>query len=139
MSLRRLKLASPGKKGRPSRNPSLVAGLPRHLFEGSHGLARTVTRSGAADDLCSTVEIEAVGVLRTTDAARGYQRRERNHLACTVPHVVTRDVFFTLPLLTFRLQKHTPLTSEAIELVQVETSQIGLQRLVHIRDGHTLF
>ena len=67
-----------------------------------------------------------------------HQRRERNHLAVVVAHVVPLDVLFALPLLTFRLQEHSPLPAEAIELVQIEAAQIGLQRLIHVPDGHAL-
>src|SRR5262249_45141406 len=85
------------------------------------------------------VEVEAVGVFGATDATRAYERRERNHIAVVVAHVILIDVLFAAALLPFRLQEDPPLAAEAVELVQVETAQISLQRLVDVRNSHALF
>ena len=42
-------------------------------------------------------------------------------------------------LLPFRLQEHAPLAAEAVELVQKEAAEIGLQRLIDVGDRHSLF
>ena len=66
------------------------------------------------------------------------ERRERNHGAVVVPHVIIADVLFALALFPFRLEEDAPLPAKAVELVQIEATEIGLQRLVDVRDRHAL-
>src|SRR5262249_17667535 len=110
----------------------------RHLLERRHGLTGTVTWRGAPDDLGGAVEIESVGVFRAADGARGEQRRERNHGAVVIPHKVILDVLVAPALFPFRLQVHAPLPAEAVELVEVEAAQVGLQGLIYVRHGDSL-
>src|SRR5215475_2732678 len=97
-----------------------------------------VARGGGADHLSRPVEIEAVGIFRAGDPARRDQRRERNHVAVVVSDVILIAVFFGAPLIPFRLEEHSPLPAEAIELVQKKPAEIGLQRLVNVSNRHAL-
>ena len=69
---------------------------------------------------------------------RADERRERHHGAVVVPDVIIADVLYALAVFPFGLEVDAPLPAEAVELVQVQTTQIGLQRLVDVRDGHAL-
>src|SRR6266571_3264540 len=104
------------------------------------GRRRRRTPSSAASTRlrpCSKAMVET-STFRTADAVRTDERRERHHGAVVVPDVVIADVLYALAVFPFCLEVDAPLPAKAVELVQKETTEIGLQRLVDVRDGHAL-
>src|SRR5260370_9719949 len=71
-------------------------------------------------------------------STRGYQRRKRNHVAIVVADVILFDVAVAETFLALRLKEDSPLSAEAVELIQKETAKVGLHRLIHIGHSNSL-
>jgi len=88
----------------------------RDLLERPHHLIRAVA-APASDDVHGAEQVETIRELRTMDTPGGNERRERDHLACVVPHVVIADVAGPLALVAVCLEIDLPLAAESVELV----------------------
>ena len=84
------------------------------------------------------VDVEAVGEHGADHGLRGLQRGERHHGAGVVAHVERADLPGSEPIRALGLQEDAPLPPEAVELIDVQTAEEGLHRLVDVARGHAL-
>ena len=76
------------------------------------------------------VQVVTVRELRTVDPSGGNERRQRDHLARVVPHVVIADVADRFALIALRLEVDLPLAAESVELVDECAAEERLHGLV---------
>src|SRR5258705_3829194 len=101
-------------------------------------MPRPIPRCSGADHLRCAEDIEAGRVLGTRNFLRCPQPGKRDHGLVIVPNIELLDAALITAILSFRFEKYPPLPTEAVELVQKETSQISLKCLIYICDRYAL-
>ena len=66
------------------------------------------------------------------------QRAERHHLARGVARLERKDVVHLRTERRIRLCHHTVSTAKSVEVIDIEGSQVDLQRLEHVVELHAL-
>ena len=106
-----------------------VAGQGGH---GGQGLARRETGRRAAGELDGPVEVEAADVFRTAQIGGPPQGAERDHLAFGATDIEMVDIGRCPAEPGFGLE-HDPVgPAELVEVVDVESAEIGLERLEYV-------
>src|SRR5262249_1162959 len=112
--------------------------LAGRLLERVECLARAVASRRGACYEDGAVYVEAVGVLRSRRWLGRFERGERDHGAVVVAHVELADVRGARALRSLGLQEHAPLPAEAVELVDEQTSEKRLHRLINLAERNPL-
>ena len=108
------------------------------IFHDGNRLPAAHPGGGGPVDLRGIIEIVAVDPIGPGDVFQFEHRPQRHDRALAISCFDLRDVFSAGTIRRVRLRHHAEGATEIVEVVDVDTTEVNLQRLEHVSDGHVL-
>src|SRR4029077_1813053 len=109
-----------------------------YLLQRGERLPAAVAGCVGADDVGGGVQIVSLDSIRTDDILQLGDRAERNHLARVIACLEQTDLCSGRAERGIGLRHHMPGAAEIVEIIDVESAKINLQRLEYVRDINVL-